>query len=321
MDVQTILLATGTNPNTVIAEENPESFSKEGKFLRFEGGSDLFVHSPDGKRHVSALGDLHPDFTGSVVHALASAKKAAPLIDEILQGQDHASHSPEFLEVFKEKVQPILVSKAEKEQFLEVVVRAPLAASNLKPGHFFRLQAYEHQTQELFQSIPLMGIPGDPEHVVFHIKLGSRAADLFQSMPYGEHVSLMGPTGAALEIPENQTVLLIGGHMAALTFMGEAMQEKGCVVAYNAPLDKRFDAVFVLGSSSTMQEVLSKRDQLSPSVHISGLVPSPMQCMMKGICAQCLQRVVDRDTGQEQWVFSCQKSIQPLENVDFSMLS
>jgi hypothetical protein len=45
-----------------------------------------------------------------------------------------------------------------------------------------------------------------------------------------------------------------------------------------------------------------------------------MQCMMKEICAQCLQRHVDPATGKEVFVFSCFNQDQSLDHVDFGNL-
>jgi len=46
-------------------------------------------------------------------------------------------------------------------------------------------------------------------------------------------------------------------------------------------------------------------------------INSPMQCMMKEICAQCLQPHVDPATGKVTYVFSCFNQDQPLDVVDF----
>ena len=51
-----------------------------------------------------------------------------------------------------------------------------------------------------------------------------------------------------------------------------------------------------------------------------GSINSPMQCMMKEICAQCLQRHVDPATGKESFLFSCFNQDQPLDSVDFKHL-
>jgi NADPH-dependent glutamate synthase beta subunit-like oxidoreductase/NAD(P)H-flavin reductase len=52
-----------------------------------------------------------------------------------------------------------------------------------------------------------------------------------------------------------------------------------------------------------------------------GSINSPMQCMMKEICAQCLQKHVDPDTGKESMVFSCFNQDQSLDSVDFPHLA
>ncbi len=51
-----------------------------------------------------------------------------------------------------------------------------------------------------------------------------------------------------------------------------------------------------------------------------GSINSPMQCMMKEVCAQCLQPQVDPDTGERRVVFSCFNQDQALDRVDFDAL-
>ncbi len=51
-----------------------------------------------------------------------------------------------------------------------------------------------------------------------------------------------------------------------------------------------------------------------------GSINSPMQCMMKEICAQCLQLHRDPVTGKETVVFSCFNQDQELDQVDFGNL-
>jgi len=46
-----------------------------------------------------------------------------------------------------------------------------------------------------------------------------------------------------------------------------------------------------------------------------------MQCMMKEICAQCLQPQRDPHTGKTSYVFSCFNQDQDLDCVDFAALS
>ncbi|HVT04592.1 MAG TPA: FAD-dependent oxidoreductase [Thermoanaerobaculia bacterium] len=87
------------------------------------------------------------------------------------------------------------------------------------------------------------------------------------------------------------------------------------------PLD-RVNRIIAIGSDGMMRAVKDSRHGvlqpfLSPS-HIGiGSVNSPMQCMMKQVCAQCLQRHVDPVTGKESFVFSCFNQDQELDRVDF----
>ena len=60
---------------------------------------------------------------------------------------------------------------------------------------------------------------------------------------------------------------------------------------------------------------------LKPHHFAIGSINSPMQCMMKEICAQCLQPQKDPETGEVTYVFSCFNQDQPLDRVDFPALS
>lgn len=50
-------------------------------------------------------------------------------------------------------------------------------------------------------------------------------------------------------------------------------------------------------------------------------INSPMQCMLKEVCAQCLQRHVDPVTGKESFIFTCFNQDQPQDTVDWSHLA
>ncbi len=86
------------------------------------------------------------------------------------------------------------------------------------------------------------------------------------------------------------------------------------------------DHLVVIGSDRMMAAVKSARfDVLKPYLkkahHAVGSINSPMQCMMKGICAQCLCKHVDADTGKEYFVYSCYNQDQDLDKVDFPHLN
>ena len=98
--------------------------------------------------------------------------------------------------------------------------------------------------------------------------------------------------------------------------MGERVVEPGDV-----------SRVIAIGSDRMMNAVRQARHgilkpHLKPELVAIGSINSPMQCMMKEICAQCLQRHVDPVTGKQTgYVFSCFNQDQELDRVDFDNLS
>src|SRR5688500_448352 len=59
-----------------------------------------------------------------------------------------------------------------------------------------------------------------------------------------------------------------------------------------------------------------------PREHVGiASINSPMQCMLKEVCAQCLQKHVDPKTGREEFIFSCFNQDQEMDRVDFPNLN
>lgn len=68
---------------------------------------------------------------------------------------------------------------------------------------------------------------------------------------------------------------------------------------------------FQMARQSWLKEYLLKDPKVQGSVY------SPMQCMLKGVCAQCLQWQIDPETGlRTKAVFACSWPDQPLEIID-----
>jgi NAD(P)H-flavin reductase len=91
------------------------------------------------------------------------------------------------------------------------------------------------------------------------------------------------------------------------------------------PLDT-VDRIIAIGSDRMMAAVTAARHGvLAPHLkpeHVGiASINSPMQCMMKEVCAQCLQKHVDPKTGKESIVFSCFNQDQEMDRVDFANLA
>ncbi|MFA6312007.1 MAG: pyridine nucleotide-disulfide oxidoreductase [Sterolibacterium sp.] len=86
------------------------------------------------------------------------------------------------------------------------------------------------------------------------------------------------------------------------------------------------ERIIAIGSDRMMAGVGKARHDvlksyLKPHHFAIGSINSPMQCMMKEICAQCLQLHRDPTTGEVTHVFSCFNQDQPLDSVDFHLLN
>jgi len=84
--------------------------------------------------------------------------------------------------------------------------------------------------------------------------------------------------------------------------------------------------IIAIGSDRMMNAVREARHgvlapHLSPSHVGIGSINSPMQCMMKEVCAQCLQKHVDPVTGKEEIVFSCFNQDQKIDEMDWGNLA
>jgi NAD(P)H-flavin reductase/NADPH-dependent glutamate synthase beta subunit-like oxidoreductase len=86
------------------------------------------------------------------------------------------------------------------------------------------------------------------------------------------------------------------------------------------------DRIIAIGSDRMMAAVKAARHGvLAPHLkpeHVGiASINSPMQCMMKEVCAQCLQKHVDPKTGKETIIFSCFNQDQEMDRVDFPNLA
>ena len=411
-----IFVAAGTHPNTVLAREDATHFKLDGRYFAAcdETGALLKPEAEISKpaqpavllskggngKFVSFFGDLHPSYFGNVVKAMGSAKQGYPVVSRVLAqqppalGEDNGAFFARLNNGMRVTVHAVTRLTP---NIVEVVLHAPFAAAQFKPGQFFRLQNFEslaprvHATRMTMEGLALTGAWVDVKQglvACIVLEMGG-SANLVAALRPGEPVVLMGPTGMPTHIEPNETVLLVGGGLgnAVLFSIGAAFRAAGSKVLYFAgykkaidrykvgeieaaadvivwccdeapgftpgrPQDKTFcgnmvqaiaayasgelgqapiptqaiDRIIAIGSDRMMAAVgLARHNQLKPyfkAGHFAiASINSPMQCMMKEICAQCLQPQRDPETGKVTYVFSCFNQDQPLDSVDFAGLS
>jgi NADPH-dependent glutamate synthase beta subunit-like oxidoreductase/NAD(P)H-flavin reductase len=86
------------------------------------------------------------------------------------------------------------------------------------------------------------------------------------------------------------------------------------------------DRIIAIGSDRMMAAVTAARHgvlaRYLKADHVGiASINSPMQCMMKEVCAQCLQKHVDPVSREETIIFSCFNQDQEMDRVDFPNLA
>jgi NADPH-dependent glutamate synthase beta subunit-like oxidoreductase/NAD(P)H-flavin reductase len=265
LPARAILVAAGTQPNTVLGREDPNHVALDGRFFQAydEDGNPatpervakpaavrvlMSLHG-DG-RAVSFFGDLHPSFSGNVVKAMGGARLGYPVVSRVMAKAPPRDPKPAELAA---RMRDALMATVDRVEYLtsnivEVVVRAPMAARAFKPGQFYRLQNYETNAQRGdgttlgMEGLALTGAWVDKEKGLLStivLEMGG-SSDLCALLKPGERVILMGPTGTPTETPGGETAALIGGGLgnAVLFSIGQALRDAGSKVLYFAGYKK-----------------------------------------------------------------------------------
>lgn len=270
LPARAVLVAAGTQPNTVLAREDTKNFKLHGRYFascdesgdpvepaygnpKPESPMVLLSRCNDG-RFISFFGDLHPSYSGNVVKAMSSAKQGYPVVSRVLSRQSPISieENSQFFSGINSQLRPTVHSiERLTPTIIEVVVHAPMAAERFQPGQFYRFQNFETlainagNTKLAMEGIALTGASVDIERglvSLIALEMGG-SADLCATLSPGDPVVLMGPTGTPTEIVPGETKVLVGGGLgnAVLFSIGAAARAAGSKVLYFAGYKKLID--------------------------------------------------------------------------------
>jgi NAD(P)H-flavin reductase len=382
-----IFVATGAKPNVAYAFEHSQDIErKKFEYPRYrEQDGELIAVPLEGhikmpiygaftsyakeRRFVSFIGDTHPIFHGSVVKAIASAKRSYPRIVKALEHKSQQGDEQEYQQ-FSNKLKELLNVTVEEVSTLDphtvrLTIRAPQLAQNFKPGQFYRLQNFECLSDHLSEAVACLGIKEDDESLSFLLTDQGVSSQILMRSQKGERLAVMGPTGVRTTIPDNnQSILIIGGSLAVayLLSVGPALKAAGNHIYFIGLFEKEdavicqeqinqlarvcfasssklgavlsafadyfsaalnaIDQVYVIGNGDLLRNLQRLRQEdlknkFKQTAQFKASVYGPMQCMLKGVCAQCLQWQIDPQTGKRtKAVYACSWQHQPLEIID-----
>ena len=270
-----ILVATGTQPNTAYEFEHRGTFNRLNlQYQHYEDNNGTLLSAP-GLEHckepqfgpftsyqkhdyrVSLIGDTHPVFHGNVVKAIASGMRTYPKILALLKDKLQQRGDENEYQVFAKHMDTLFRAHVthitrKAPNVVELTIKAPLAAKHFKPGEFYRLQNFEtfapHVGNTLLQMEPLALVAAECDKnngtLNFIVMENTPTARLCATLKAGDPVSLMGPTGVRAKIPEAQeTVLIIGNHIsfAFLRSYGPELRAAGNHVIYLGHFNQKND--------------------------------------------------------------------------------
>ncbi len=275
----------------------------------------------------SYFGDCNPKYSGSVVKALASSKEGYEAINKRL-----TNNAPSFKNSYKDfctQLDYLLTSRVNKINILddktfELIIHSPLAAKNFKFGQFFRLQNYSEDASKLIEPVALSPTDIDVEKdlisfIVFEV---GKSTSVCKTLSENEKVVLMGPTGSPLEIPQNKKIVVVDSEVGNIGLLKVLKENNNEVIFFTYPNIKNHkltsvDIVIINASPDIIEELQSLKNEIfGENTELIVSVNLSMQCMMKGICGQCIQKV----KGEQKYIFACICQNQKAEIVDFKSL-
>ena len=349
LDVLNVFVATGARPNIAYAYEHSKTFTKENGYYALHFWRDGMLVPDQGQHHmkssdigfltsyehegrfVSVVGDAHPVFHGSVVGAIASSIRAAKSLDEILSLAPAGSVSPIAM--------PLVTQVSCLDDHWQLTIRSSLHEKNAKPGHLFRLvRLQENKSPVVAALADQMG-----DELVFYIPKNK-----MPELSVTDEVSIMGPSGVRMRIDDKGSIVLISDASGFLDLLSiyKAHQQLGVNVRWFHHGDiNQFaslisqhqiqlqsadalnwsqltaDRIIVMGSSDLVKQA-SKFKQRQPDCEVTASVKGAAQCLLKGICAQCLQWQIDPVTmTRTKAVFACSWQNEPVELIDVEHLA
>ena len=299
LPARAVLMAAGTQPNTVLAREIEMEgrLELDGKYFRTldEDGRPvtpervskpetphvLLAIEADG-RALSFFGDLHPTFAGNVVKAMGGTKQGYPVVSRTLAKRAPTAVTREEMfgrldDGLRARVHAI---HRLTPNIVEIVIKAPFAAEAFHPGQFYRLQNYEAKARRAgstlltMEGLAVTGASVDRKDGLVStivLEMGG-SSDLCAELQAGEPVVLMGPTGMPTETPAGETAILIGGGLgnAVLFSIGAALRASGSKVLY-------FAGYKSAGDRYKIEEIEAAADVIVWSCDQAGLAPTRPQ--------------------------------------------
>lgn len=360
ISAKTVLIATGTNHNIYAASEMKSKFMLQDD--------------------ISVFGDMHPQYFGSVVKAMASAKDGVNDVVSVMKKVVKSVGRSDIFHHMDENYRPKVVKidiDSNNDSLFRFAVQYPAAAAKFYPGHFFRIQNYSmigsafearissSRAQSLqMEPMALTGRKINDECVEFSVMCIGGTSTAIQTLKVGDPICMTGPLGASVDITAangDAVALIAEAHcVEQMKDMEMYLQENGervltlivqdvhdmsqqisqqilqCDDIANSMQEqdelkksvrksvRKIAKAILIGSNKFLHDcadaLSSDSLQILESAQISCIVNCSMQCMMQGICGQCVQPMT-KNEGYIRYDYMCENNARNIKEVDFAILN
>lgn len=175
---------------------------------------------------------------------------------------------------------------------------------NLQPGENIALMGPIGQPFPLIKGKRILLIAEDYSNLLLlpilqHLRKNSCLVTLLGHYNHQEHLAMQNELEAATD---NLIYSLPFAAKDAGQILSDPSLKSNLSKAKKFGLIKEFDQVIIHASQNTTQELMINKKELFGRAPVISFVQSSMQCMMKGICGQCIKKA-DNNLG---YIFSCQ---------------
>jgi hypothetical protein len=264
------------------------------------------------RQYVYKVGDLDPDFRGSVVKSLHSGRtKAIEIASQKMNISVHPKR-PSIGDIQDKFSKWIKKIDFLSDHYVKLTIHAPYLAQKGRPGHLCRFHSAHH-----VKGIPLSFYRSIDNDIELIIHMVGPATEALKHLILHERVHVMGPVGQPLTFPLNPSLCWIvqGAQivMALSSIITHSSVTQKIIWLYQD--EKELFDLSVLGMSNTISvHIIRVSDIDDVPVNASDYVITTidpalkkklpisahqwfyhksMQCMMQGICGRCIHKEGD----------------------------
>lgn len=294
---------------------------------------------------VSFIGDTNPLFHGSVVKAMASAKRSYP---EIMKRINQFKSNSQNYDSFRNSIiydfkNTLLGYEVDEDGAAWMEFQAPLIANKWQPGTFLRIN-FINSNKKLDRPITIIPISSNGSKITCYWQ----AADL---SVINNKFQLMGPNGVRFNIENKDIERLwfidkqsIGFSLALAQKINKNKLKTIIIDEINSSKTLRILGETIIGNeinenyiastlmqtkiaelvcftslvmTKSVKEVINNKPLwLAEDAKIMAQNMKSMQCALKGICARCMHWQVDENGNRTKPVYTCSWQHQPLQLIE-----